>query len=144
MLSLVRAASALLLLTACAPSLQPPAGGAGAAAGRAAVEQFLRLSKEANYTGMGFLFGNTEGPIISRDPRPDVERRMYALAAMLQHESFVVQDESVVPGRSDVAVKFSVRLMQRGKPLVVPFVAVRGPDQRWFVEDVGTTVLMSH
>lgn len=134
-------ALAMLLLAACGGRVPPPAGAPGAPASAAAVERFLQLAGEKDYVQMGWVFGTEAGPIITRFPLPEVEKRMYALANLLQHSSFEVGSGSPVPGRIGVAEGFSVRMQTGGRTKQVPFVAVRGPDGRWFVERVSVEAI---
>ena len=93
---------------------------------------------------MGWVFGTADGPVVKRDPPSDVERRMYALASVLEHSEFSVTGQSPVPGRTGGAVLMPVRLVQRGRTYTVPFTAVRGPDGRWFVENVDVTAITAN
>ncbi|HEX2094205.1 MAG TPA: hypothetical protein VHG28_17510 [Longimicrobiaceae bacterium] len=131
----------LSILAACGGSRPRPQSTPGAPAPAAAVERFLRLAAEKDYAEMGWLFGTTEGPVIRRDPPGDVERRMYALASVLEHTEFSIRGQEPVPGRTGGAVRLTVQLAQRGRRVDVPFVAVRGPEQRWYVEQVGVEAL---
>ncbi len=127
----------LVLFAACTTYTPKPKSSPGAEGAAVAVQRFLQLATQKDYVEMGYVFGTAEGPIMRRDPASDVERRMYALASVLQHEAFVVRGESPVPGRVGNAVELDVRLTQRGQEYVVPFTVVRGPQQRWFVERIG-------
>jgi hypothetical protein len=131
----------LLLLAGCGGGLRPPSGLAGAPAAPAAVERFLQLAAESDYTGMGWVFGTAEGPILERDPAGQVEQRMYAIANLLENESFVVGSGTPVPGRTGGALLFNVVLVRRGRTIEVPFTAVAGNDGRWFVEQVGVEAI---
>ena len=113
-----------------------PAGGPGGVASTAAVERFLQLARDKDYVQMGWVFGTEEGPVIARDPIGDVERRMYALADVLQHEAVTVGSPTPVPGRIGAAESFQVQIRRGGNQYRVPMVVVRGPDRRWFVEQV--------
>lgn len=141
-LTSIFAALFLLLLAAGQAASQsrsagaPPRGGAGGAEPSTTVEQFLRLAGRKQYLDMGWLFGTREGPVIQRDGRPDVERRMYALASVLENERFVIRDETPIPGSVGEAVRLTVQIRNRGRTLDVPFVTVRGPGGRWFVEQI--------
>lgn len=90
---------------------------------------------------MGWIFGTAQGPLLRRDPPADVERRMYALATVLEHTRFAVQAGNPVPGRAGTAVQLPVRLVQRGREYTVPFTAVRGPQGRWFIEQIGVEAI---
>lgn len=128
--------AAVLLAASCSAGMSPPGGLAGAPAAPAAVERFLQLAAVNDYSGMGWIFGTVEGPILERDPRSEVEQRMYALAGLLEHDGFVVGTGSPVPGRTAEALRFNVILSRGGQALTVPFTAVRGPGDRWFVEEL--------
>lgn len=141
----------LLLVTACgaqqaAPSStpgQPPRGGPGGAAPSTTVEQFLRLAARKQYLDMGWLFGTTQGAIMSRDPRADVERRMFALASVLENREFTIRDEAPIPGSVGQSVRLTVQLQTRGGTMNVPFVTVRGPGERWFIEQIDVQAVTS-
>ena len=130
--------SALLvaLLTGCAARAGAPVAGAGAPAAAAAIERFLTLARQKDYVQMGWVFGTEDGPIIARDPQPEVERRMYGLAEVLQSDSFTVGTGSPVPGRIGRAESFRIRLRRGSLTRQVPVTTVLGPDRRWFVEVV--------
>lgn len=129
------------ILAACAPALQPPGGIAGAPAAPAAIERFLQYAAAKDYAGMGWVFGTSDGPIAQRDPLGEVEQRMYALANLLEHDSFVISSGSPVPGRTGGALSFQVTLTRGARVLQVPFTAVRGPQDRWYVEQLGVEAL---
>lgn len=132
----------LFVVGACRTAAPLPQSTPGAPAPDAAVERFLRLSAENNYPEMGYVFGTANGPVIRRDPPAEVEKRMYALANLLQHERFTVGAPSPVPGRAGEAVQFNVLLVQRGQQYTVPFMAVRAKDGgRWFVERIGVEAI---
>lgn len=130
-----------ILLTGCGARSSPPAGLAGAPAPPAAVERFLHLAAERDYAGMGWIFGTAEGPILTRDDQGQVEQRMYALASLLEHDGFVLAEGVPVPGRTGEAIRFQVTLTRRGGTVQLPFVAVRGPQNRWFVEQLDVQAL---
>ncbi len=132
-------ASAVLLLllgTGCGRSVPPPKSTPGAPAATEAVERFLRLAAARDYVEMGWIFGTRQGPIIQRDPPPEVERRMFALAQVLEYQRFEIGGESPIPGSVGSSVRVDVRLQNRGRTYDVPFTTVRGPNDRWFVEQV--------
>jgi hypothetical protein len=130
-----------VLLAACSAGMQPPAAGAGAPVPASAVERFLQLAEEGEYLQMGWYFGTSEGPILDRDEPSEVEKRMYALATVLQNDGFVVGPPTAVPGRIGSAQGFTVRLQRQGRTLEVPFVTVRGSGDRWLVESVDLQVI---
>lgn len=131
----------LLLTAACASSIPEPKSTPGGPAATVAVQRFLQLASAKDYIEMGYVFGTAEGPIIQRDPQADVERRMYAIAQLLQHDQFVIGPENPVPGRIGDAVRLQVLLTRNGREHEVPFVAVAGPDNRWYVEQVDLSAI---
>lgn len=131
------AALALIVLTCgCTAVRGGPGTNPGAPAAEAAVESFLRLAGERDYAGMGWVFGTDEGPIMERDDASEIEKRMYALASILYHDTYMISDQMAVPGRTGDAIRFRVLLQRGTNSFRVPFVAVRGPGNRWFVEQV--------
>lgn len=134
----------VLLLAACASGGAPaPKSTPGAPASSAAVERFLRLAQDKDYGEMGWLFGTAQGSIMRRDRAGDVEKRMYALATVLQNNGYTIRGEEPIPGRTGGAVRVTVQLQQGNRRPDVPFTVVRGPDSRWFVEQVGVEAVTS-
>lgn len=126
----------VVLVAGCAGRLSPPPAGIGAPAPEVAVERFLQLAAAREYLQMGWVFGTAEGPVLRRDPAPEVEQRMYALAAVLENGGYTVGRGEAVPGRVGAAQRFDVVLRQGGGEVVVPLVVVRGGGGRWLVEQV--------
>ena len=124
----------VVLLAACAGRSAAPAAGPGAPTAAGAVERFLQLARQKDYVQMGWVFGNAEGPVLARFPQPEIERRMYGLAEVVQSDSFAVGPGSPVPGRIGRAESFQVRLRRGSLTRRVPMTAVLGPDRAWFVE----------
>lgn len=105
------------------------------------VEQFLRAANAKDLARMAQLFGTKDGPIANRDPRDQVEQRMFAIASVLRHDDFEVESEQLVPGRSTEAIQLTVKLTISGSPYQVPFTMVRYKDQSWLVEQIGIEVI---
>jgi hypothetical protein len=125
----------LLLGAGTAAAQRRGAAQPGGDAPAATVERFLRAAAEKDYAQMGQVFGTKDGPISRRDSRQNVERRMYAIATIIENQRFVIRDQGQIPGRGGEAMQLNVQLTQRGKTQDVPFVVVRS-GQRWFVEQV--------
>lgn len=104
------------------------------------VEQFMRAANARDLQSMGRLFGTKDGPIIKRDDKGEVERRMFAIATELQHSDFEVAAEEMVPGRSGEATRLIVRLTKEDVKFNVPFTLVRYKDT-WLVEQIALEVL---
>lgn len=122
-----------LLTAACAGRVPRPAWAPGAPASTAAVERFLQLVGENDYLGMGWVFGTENGPVIEEWPAAEVEQRMYGLATVLRHDSYVVGPAEPVPGRVGRAERMNVVVHSGERRFQVPFVVARG-DGRWYVE----------
>jgi hypothetical protein len=134
----------VLSATACASGgFSAPPEGPGASTAATAVEQFLNLANDQEYLAMGWLFGTDKGAVLRRDPPRDVERRMHAIANILKNDSYVIRSQSPVPGRIGGAFRFDVAVTTSGREYVVPFTAVRGPRERWFVEDIKLEAITS-
>jgi hypothetical protein len=131
----------VLLLAACGPRLPRPVDGPGGPAAAAVVERFLQLAHDRQYVQMGWVFGNAQGAVIQSWPQAEVEQRMYALARLLEHDSFLVGPGAAVPGRIGAAERFQVQLRAGNRQFQVPFTAVRGPGQRWYVEQVAVEAI---
>lgn len=138
----IRSLSIVLLavLAACggtATAASAPMAGPAPAQGPAEViERFMRLAASRSYLQMGQLFGTVEGPITARDPEAQVERRMYAIANILQNERFMIRGQQAIPGRGAEAAQLTVQITQQGHPKEVPFVVVRAGNGGWLVEQI--------
>jgi hypothetical protein len=120
---------------------QAPAAPAQATGPAEVVERFLRLASTRSYLQMGQLFGTVEGPITSRDPQAQVERRMYAIADILQNERFVIRGQQSIPGRGAEVMQLTVQVTRGGQRRDVPFVVVRANNGGWLVEQIDLQVL---
>jgi hypothetical protein len=131
----------LVVLTACggrtgsSGAVIPGTAPAPAASPSDVVERFMRLLAAKDYLAMGHLFGTAEGPITSRDPQQQVERRMFAIANILTNERFVIRGPQGIPGRGLEVNQVTVQITQQGRPKEVPFVVVRTANG-WLVEQV--------
>jgi len=129
---------ALLLVLASCGSRSEPIQRDDTAMGMApalAVERFLQAVNRQDLATMGRLFGTANGPIIERDPRAEVEKRMFAIAAILQHADYKIEGERIVPGRPDakqLIVRMSVDDGRREVP--VAYTLVRSKRGAWLIE----------
>jgi hypothetical protein len=107
------------------------------------VEQFMRAlnSEPKDLATMGRLFGTKEGPIADRDPKAQVEQRMFAIATVLHHDDYEVLREQQVPGRTGEATQLLVRVKSGERANTVPFTMVRYKDGAWLIEQIGIDVI---
>ena len=111
---------------------------AGAVGPREAVEQFLATVRSKDIQKMSLIWGTSSGPVRDRMERNEMEKREILLQCYLKHDAFKVLDDN----RSDDGkVKFRVELTQSGQKKTTTFVAVKGPGDRWFMEDADITVM---
>ncbi len=134
---------ATVVLTACVKEQVVSGGRSAANLGPSmVVEQFMRAlnSEPKDVALMARLFGTKEGPIGDRDPKVQVEQRMFAIAAVLRHDDYEILREQQVPGRSAEATQLLVRVKSGEKSNNVPFTLVRYKDG-WLVEQIGIDVI---
>lgn len=101
------------------------------------VERFLNAANAVDLDTMSRLFGTRDGSILNRDPRPEVEARMYALSSILRHKNYKFEGEDIVPGRIGEAVKLIFRLELENREVSVPFVVVQTRKDGWMIEEIG-------
>jgi hypothetical protein len=111
-------------------------GAAPALATSLTIEQFLRAVNGKDLDTMARLFGTRDGSIALRDPRQQVEDRMFALAAIMQHQDYSIDGGQIVPGRRDEATQVFVQMSVDGKNIRVPFTLVWSRDS-WMIEQIG-------
>lgn len=130
---------ATVVLTACVKEQVVSSGRPAANLGPPlVVEQFMRAlnSEPKDLAAMGRLFGTKEGPIAGRDPRTQVEQRMFAIAAVLRHDDYEILRETQVPGRTGEATQLLVRVKTGERNNNVPFTLVRYKEG-WLIEQIG-------
>jgi len=103
------------------------------------VERFLQAANAQDLETMARLFGTRDGSVLRRDPRREVEERMFAIASVLRHEDYALAGEGLVPGRSSEALRVFVRLRTTTREVVVPFTVVRTKRDGWMVEQIDLT-----
>lgn len=130
------------VVTACASKVVPaPQSGPGAASSDASVatalviDQFLRAANANDLDTMARLFGTVDGPVRQRQAKKNVDDRMFALAAILRHESYKIKGNQIVPGRRDEATQVLVDMTFSDRRTVeVPFTMVWSKDRTWLIE----------
>ena len=138
----------LLLATACATRSSTGSGFGPALT----IERFLQAASsvsqlsEAQGPGaaemadeietMARLFGTSDGSVLDRHPRDEVEQRMFLIAQILRYNDYQLAGERAVPGRSREAIEVNVRLTKDEGTFDVPFTVVQA-DGEWLIENIG-------
>ena len=120
-----------LALAAC----RNPAPGTsltGAPAPRLAVEQFLGAVRAQDLQAMSVVWGTKDGPARDQIERTELEKREIIMQGCFDHDRFRILDES--PGPSGTRI-FRVEITKGDVTRTPRFTTVRGPSERWYVED---------
>lgn len=96
-----------------------------------AVERFLVAARTGDVRTMAAVFGTSSGSVAARDPAPEVEKRMRALACYLGHDRARLIDDAPAVRAGRV---LTVELTQRELVRRPRFTVVAGPRGRWYVE----------
>jgi hypothetical protein len=148
----ILAAVGTLTLTACVSKVESPGtvtparssqpsgptseGAAPSLATSLVIEHFLRAVNAKDLDTMARLFGTRDGSIALRDPRQQVEDRMFALSAIMTHQDYSIDGSEIVPGRRDEALQVFVRMSVNGRGARVPFTLVWAGES-WMIEQIG-------
>lgn len=131
------------LIAACASSPQPagpspvsaapmPAGGEdGAASPRQALDRFLETIARQDIQATASIWGTKDGPARDQMARDVLEKRIIVMQCYLAHDSYVILNDSPAP---DDKREFQVQLTNNSRTAQTPFVAVEGPNDRWYIE----------
>lgn len=139
------------LATACGgPSMGARPEPEGATSPEQAVERFLGAATDAQkarrsgqmtlaeqqYDRMALVFGTEKGSILREESADVVRDRMIALAGLLDPQAFRVQPSVDARSRDAGRTTITVELNHRGAIRVVPFIVLRGRENRWFIERI--------
>lgn len=127
----------LLAVAACSSATRTTSNGdvqlTGAAAPRLAVEKFLAAVRSQDLQAMATVWGSEKGAARDVVDRSQLEKRELIMQCYLNHDRFSILSEK--PGRSaahDVQVSLTKGKITRE----TTFTTVRGPGDRWYVQDV--------
>lgn len=121
----------LFLLTAC-----PPSSGrmmTGAPSSREAVESFLGAARAQDLEAMSVVWGTAKGPARDQMKREELEKRELVMMCFFDHERYRVLSESERQGSSGRT--YRVELSKGALRRTTNFYTVRGPSDRWYVEN---------
>ena len=132
------AALALVFLAACHSG---PRGGVdqpGAATPALAIERFLGAAKAQDLHGLAMAWGTDRGPARDVVDKGQIEKRELIMICYLNHDTFSVKSEAPAPaGRR----AFTVELRRGALSRTSTFTTVRGPAERFYVEQVALAPL---
>ena len=133
----------LLVITACrssSPSSAPSPSGSvapaanlpGAVAPRQAVERFLGAAKSQDLQEMAIAWGTEKGPARDQFERTELEKRLIVMQGCYDSDRHRILDEN--PGENGKRV-LRVELTKGAVTKTPRFTTVKGPSERWYVED---------
>jgi hypothetical protein len=123
----------LVLVAACHSGSSAPGGAlTGAVAPRRAVEQFMGAVKAQDLQAMAMIWGTAKGPARDQLERTELEKREIIMQGCYAHDTFRVVDE--VPGTGGKRV-VKVAISRGNRTKTPSFTTVKGPSDRWYVED---------
>ncbi|HEY3285975.1 MAG TPA: hypothetical protein VGJ96_02525 [Gemmatimonadaceae bacterium] len=134
---------ALLLLPVLAACSSLPGGGSGTGAEspNAAIQQFLAASQRKDLTAMGNVWGTDKGPASTSMSQKELERRELIMIQCLAHEQVALGAPTPgEAGRLRIPVTLTL-LTLKATPL---FTVVKGPANRWYVENLELDQLRDH
>ena len=118
--------------TAPAPAAAAPANLPGAAAPRQAVERFLSAAKAGDLQELSIAWGTAKGPARDQFERAELDKRLIVLQGCYDVEKHRITDEQ--PGDNGKRL-FKVELTKGTVTKTPQFTTVKGPSDRWYVED---------
>ena len=141
----------LLAITACrssSPSSAPSPSGSvapvanlpGAAAPRQAVERFLGAAKSQDLQEMAIAWGTEKGPARDQFERTELEKRLIVMQGCYDGDRHRILDEN--PGENGKRV-LRVELTKGAVTKTPRFTTVKGPSERWYVEDADFAAVTS-
>jgi hypothetical protein len=117
--------------TATTPASSPTA--TGAADAQSALRGFMAAAKQTDLQALGSLWGDKDGPARDRYPRDELEKRGIIMTRCLRHDSYdIIGDAPTVGGARAMVINLRLGDLSRS----ADFLVVRGPAQRWYVQDV--------
>jgi hypothetical protein len=133
-LLLVLAAAACRSGSSAAPSSSsaPAANLPGAAAPRQAVERFLGAAKSQDLQELSIAWGTSKGPARDQFERSELEKRLIVMQGCYDVEKHRIIDEQAGDNGKRV---LRVELTKGAITKTPRFTTVKGPSDRWYVED---------
>lgn len=114
-----------------APTPGNAPGTVGTSTPRAALEQFLEAVKSQDIQAMSQVWGTTKGAAREQIPRQELEKRILVMQCYFSHDKYKVTRDS----QTERGHTFYVALTKGNLTRETSFYTVRGPSNRWFVEN---------
>jgi hypothetical protein len=124
----------LFLLAACSSATRGTNGSlTGAASPQLAVDQFLGAVHARDLQAMSTVFGTSNGPARETMDRTELEKREVILTCYFTNDSYrVLGERSGTGGHREVSVELKKGNITRQ----TTFYAIRGPGDRWYVDNI--------
>jgi len=114
------------------PAASPAANLPGAAAPRAAVERFLGAAKSQDLQELSIAWGTSKGPARDQFERTELEKRLIVMQGCYDADKYTIGDEQA----GDNGKRIMKVDLTKGAVTKTPrFTTVKGPSDRWYVED---------
>lgn len=104
----------------------------GAAAPRQAVERFLGAAKSGDLQELGIAWGTSKGPARDQFERAELDKRLTVMQGCYDTDKHRIIDEQ--PGDNGKRI-LRVELTKGAITKTPRFTTVKGPSDRWYVED---------
>lgn len=126
---------ALLVITVAACARTPSMGSSltGAPTARDAATMFVGAAQSQDLQAMGAVWGSDKGAARDNMERSELDRRLIILQPCYMHDRAQVLDEQLGASATERRVRIQLTRANRTKNL--EFKVVRGPSDRWYVED---------
>jgi hypothetical protein len=131
----------LLLATACSrkvevssPAPTPSAPGTvGGATPAEAIAKLMAAAKAEDLQAFGAAWGDTKGSAREQMSRNEFEMRAFYMVKCLRNDKFAAMNESGAAGGRRIA---AVQISKGPLTKQTNFTMIKGPQERWFVENV--------
>jgi hypothetical protein len=127
---------ALLIVVATACARNPSMGTSltGAPSSSAAASMFVNAAQAQDLQAMGAVWGSAQGAARDNMERDVLDRRLIILQPCYVHDRAQILDDRIGSVMTEHLVRIQLTRGTRTKTL--EFKVVRGPSNRWYVEDV--------
>ena len=103
-----------------------------------AVRGFMSAAKQADLNSLGALWGDKDGAARDKMPRDELEKRQLYIMRCLRHDNYEIAGDAPALGGSRAMVLIvNYGDLSRSADVQV----VRGPQNRWYVQDVNVIKL---